>query len=154
VPTPGTPLFRTEPEQDLYAARYAVDGFIRPHGLPHLWASAAMDAAQPEWLRLDFAQAETLTRVELVFNSDLNRLRTDFNAIPPELVRDYDVMALTGDTEQRIVSCRGNTQRFRRHDVRPVKADGLRVQIYATWGSPHAEVFDCRVYGERREGPR
>jgi hypothetical protein len=131
-----------------FGPEQAVDGHIRPHGLPRCWASAGIDVGQPEWLELTFANPGPVARVEVVFNSDLNIRRHNFGgSMCPSLVRDYDVV-VGNDTVCRV---RDNARRFRRHDFDPVLAKSLRLVVYRTWGSPRAEVFDLRAYGPTRD---
>ncbi|MCF7837584.1 MAG: FAD-dependent oxidoreductase [Candidatus Marinimicrobia bacterium] len=143
---PFTPCFRTEPEQRLYRAENVINGYARPHGLPHLWASGPMDPAEPTWLELSFAEPKTVRRVELVFNTDLNTKRIDLSGMYPGLVRDYDVLAIEGSAAVAVVRERGNIMRFRRHTFEPVRATAVRLQVHGTWGGSCAEVFDARVY--------
>ncbi|OGV73965.1 MAG: hypothetical protein A3K19_22880 [Lentisphaerae bacterium RIFOXYB12_FULL_65_16] len=142
-----TPCFRVAPEQRLFRAENVIDGHIRPHGLPHCWASAPLDAAEPAWLDLAFPAPRELRSVELVFNADLNTKRHDVSGMYPELVKDYDVLADVGGKTVCLVKERGNILRFRRHAFAAVSARSLRLVVYATWGRPHAEVFDVRAYG-------
>jgi hypothetical protein len=145
---PHTPSFRLSPEQPVYGPEQAINGYIRPHGLPNCWASSGIDVGDPEWLELGFARPAEVASVELVFNSDLNVRRHDFKgSMYPELVRDYDVVALTEAGEETVVRVRENCQRFRRHSFAPLRAKGMRLVVYQTWGAPRAEVFDLRVYG-------
>ena len=144
--TPSTPCFRTVPALELFAPANAIDGHIRPYGLSHCWCSQALDPAVPAWLELTFAGEQTVGRIEVVFNTDLNRLRHDVSGMYPELVKDYDLVAVTPDGPQCVVRERGNTRRLRTHAYEPVRAVALRLVIHGTWGSPYAEVFDLRVY--------
>ena len=144
---PYLPCFRMTPEQRPYRPENAVDGYIRPFGLPHLWASESLDPAEPAWLELDLARPCEVRSVELVFNSALDRKRHAIAGMHPELVKDYDVLAEVEGTTVCLVRERGNFLRFRRHAFSPVKANRLRLVVHATWGSPHAEVFDFRAYG-------
>lgn len=145
---PHTPSFRLDPAPALFGPEQAINGYIRPHGLPNCWASAGIDVGQPEWLDLAFAEADTIASAEVVFNSDLNVRRHNFaGSMYPSLVRDYDLVAQTADGPVVLERVRENSQRFRRHRFAPVLASGLRLVVYRTWGSPRAEVFDLRVYG-------
>jgi len=144
---PYIPCFRMTPEQRPYRAEYATDGHIRPFGLPHLWASAPLDPAEPAWIELELARPGEVASVELVFNSALNRGRHAITGMHPELVKDYNVMAEVDGRSICLVRERGNFLRFRRHTFETVTASRLRLVVHATWGSPHAEVFDFRAYG-------
>ncbi len=142
-----TPCFRVGPEQDLFRASSVNDGHIRPYGLPHLWASAAMADGNPEWIEYDLGTERRIARVELVFNTDLNEDHMGKIRPAPQLVREYAVEVKTGSVWRIIAADAENFLRFRRHDVEPVEATAVRLAIHRTWGSPYAEVFDFRVYG-------
>lgn len=141
-----TPVFRTDPVQNIFQPGNVTDGHIRPHGLPHLWASGSLDAGRDAWLQLDFGAATEAGAVELVFNSDLNPRRHSVTGMIPEVVRDYDVVALTPAGEVTAARVRDNIMRFRRHSFPAVTVTGMRLRIFRTWGCPRAEVFDFRVY--------
>lgn len=148
---PHTPAFRLAPVPAVFGPEQAVDGHIRPYGLPRCWASAGLDLGQPEWIELAFAKPGPVARVELVFNSDLNIRRHNFGgSMCASLVRDYDLVV--GD--QTVCRVRDNAQRFRRHDFAPVLAENLRLVVYRTWGAPRAEVFDLRVYGPAKNATK
>ncbi|MBT3381676.1 MAG: FAD-dependent oxidoreductase [Lentisphaerae bacterium] len=141
-----TPSFRVTPEQHVFRPAAAVDGHIRPHGLPHCWASAAMDPGQETWLELELAEPAEVGAVELVFNSDLNPRRHAVTGMVPTVIRDYDVVAVTPNGEVTVAQGRENIMRFRRHAFAPVQASALRIRVFSTWGSPRAEILDFRVY--------
>ncbi len=143
---PYVPCFRMTPEQRPYRPENATDGYIRPYGLPHLWASAALDPAEPAWLELELAQPSEVASVELIFNSSLNTRRHAITGMHQELIKDYDVLAEVEGKAVCLIRERGNFLRFRRHTFDAVRADRLRLVVHATWGSPHAEVFDFRAY--------
>jgi hypothetical protein len=143
---PYVPCFRMTPEQRPCRAESATDGYIRPYGLPHLWASAALDPAEPAWLELELARPSEVRSVELVFNSAPDRGRHAITGMHPELVKDYDVLAEVAGRTVCLVRERGNFLRLRGHAFDAVVASRLRLVVHATWGSPHAEVFDFRAY--------
>lgn len=143
---PFIPVFRTVPDLRLGAPENAIDGFVRPHGLPHCWTSPPVDAASPAWLRLELPEPATINRLELVFNSGLNIRRHDQPGIYPRLVKDYDIIAETAAAEHTLIRIRGNVQRFRRHDIAPREVKAIRLLIAQTWGAPCADLFDLRIY--------
>ena len=141
-----TPCFKTDPVQPLYAPENVSNGHLRPFGAPHLWMSDTMLPGQETWIRLDFKKRQTLGRIELVFNSDLNTNRHSLGQLPPELVKDYELRIMQDQREISLCVVRGNLQRFRTHGFKPVAADGVKLVVHGTWGGPVAELFDFRAY--------
>lgn len=144
--TPLTPVFRVEPGLKLWEAANAIDGHIRPHGLPHCWTSGRIDVGNPVWIRLRPLKPVVLKRAELVFNSSLNIRRHDQKGIYPRLAKDYDIIAETTNGDQVLARVRENIQRFRRHCFTPVKAQAIRLVIYQSWGASEIDLFDFRLY--------
>ncbi len=144
---PVIPCFRLGPAQDLYGAQRVNDGHIRPYGLPHLWSSGQMSADRPEWIEYDFGREVEVGAVELAFNSELNEDHMGKTRMYGELAKSYAVSAVAADgAEQVLASETENFRRFRRHEFPAVKTRRLRLTVKATWGLPHAEVYDFRVY--------
>jgi hypothetical protein len=143
---------RLEPPTQAYAASKAVGGYQRPYGGPQLWVSQPTDFAEPEWLRLDWDDAQSIASVDLVFDDDvdveLNTLhhhRTP-DVIFPELARDYAIDVLDGDDWREAMFVRDNRRRHRRHDLEAAGVRALRVRILASNGAPQARVISLRVY--------
>jgi len=144
--TPFTPVFRADPVLSLGAPANIIDGYIRPHGLPHCWTSGPIDSGHPAWIRLRPPAPSEVARVELVFNSGLNVRRHDQKEIYPRLVRDYDSVGETVRGEQTVVQERGNIHRFRRHVFPAAAVRSLRLLIHRTWGADSTDVFDMRLH--------
>lgn len=147
------PCFRVKNPRGFYSPQNVNNGFMRVYGALNLWRSAAFDGHGAEWLRLDFDKKHTVSRIELVLNSDLNhkRLQPTIDAVSPELLKDFALYAVTEDGERLLHCQKENFQRFLPVDFPAVEATGVLLKAYGTWGYPHAEVFDLRVYGPAPE---
>jgi hypothetical protein len=146
---PFLPCFQIDPPQALFRADHVNDGHIRPHGLPHLWVSKKIENREPAWIRLDFASTEKISRVELVFNSDLDDhgLKPDLRTVSDGLARTYELRCSSpGQPERRLLFVEENHQRFAIHVFEPVEASAVTLLVHESWGSRRAEVFDFRVY--------
>jgi len=142
-----TPCFKIAPEQRVFRPEALQDGYIRPHGLPHLWSSDEIAPGRPAWVELTFRHEARIAAVEIVFHTDLNTQRHDITGMHP-VVRDYELLALTAEGERPLVREEGNILRFRRHTFQPLLARGVRLIVYSAWNTRYAEVFDLRVYPE------
>ena len=110
----------------------------------------------PQWIELQWPEAQRIREVHLVFDTGLNRrlalsLDTRFNAHvvrgpQPETVSDYELQVLDGDNAKTVASVRGNYQRRRIHAFEPVSAKRLRLAVNATQGDASARVYEIRVY--------
>ncbi|NGN62533.1 FAD-dependent oxidoreductase [Streptomyces sp. A7024] len=146
--------FRLAPNTRAYAPERAVGGYARPYGGPQLWASAEL-GDEPQWLQLHWPKPVTPTRVELIFDDDvqedlinLHHHRTPYDH-PPALVRDFRIEAADDQGDWQALAWRTNNRRRRRIVNLPpdVRTDRLRLIIDSTHGSPRAHVFSLRVYG-------
>ncbi|MHA7984419.1 FAD-dependent oxidoreductase [Rathayibacter sp. CAU 1779] len=143
---------RLSPPTEAFAPEKAVGGYQRPYGGPQLWVSQPADFSEPEWLRLDWDEAQRIETIDLVFDDDvdveLNTLhhhRTP-DRIFPELARDYAIDVLDGGNWREVVTVRDNRRRHRRHGIGPVSTRALRVRILATNGAHQARVVSLRCY--------
>lgn len=143
-----TPCFRIYPEQSLYSAANINDGYIRPYGLPHIWASDEKHPFCPEWIRFDFNEEKKISRIELVFNSELNhkRLMPTINRVNPQMIKAYEIIAVTTEGEVTIVCRQNNYKRFVVHEFDAVNAKAVKLVVHETWGSKYVEVYDMRIY--------
>ena len=142
------PCFKLKNSQGFYCAANVKNGFNRIFNELNLWRSEEFCGHKPETLRLDFAGIQTIKRVELVFNSDLNhkRLQPSVDAVNAELIKEYELYAITEDGEKLIYADNDNFKRFITLDFEPIHATGIVLKVYKTWGLPNAEVFDIRIY--------
>lgn len=145
--------FRVLSETDAYAPRQAIDGYSRPYGGPRMWVSEEMREGAEEWIALAWDDAVRPAEIHLVFNDDVNEdlinlhhHRTPF-AVIPELVKDYRIEAKTAGGEwTTVLRAENNRKRKNVHRVSGVDANGLRVVVESTNGSPRAEIVEIRVY--------
>ncbi len=107
-----------------------------------------MNFSKFEWIKLFFDVEKKISKAEIVFNSDLNprRIVSDINSVNPEMVKSYELTAITSEGEVIIAEQSENYMRFVCHTFSEVKAKGVILKIHETWGSPYAEVFDLRIY--------
>ena len=75
-----------------------------------------------------------------------NRQKQQRPGVPPELVRDYDIVMKKGNEVINTISIRGNYQRHRVHRFRAVECDSVELNISATNGAENAVVFEVRAY--------
>jgi len=125
------------------------------HGNENEWASAP-GASLPQSLELAWDQPQTVSRVQVIFDTGFARPLTlthsdGFNkriirGPQPECVRDYRVQAKVGAEWVEVAQVQGNYQRRRVHEFEPVAADALRVVCEATNGDEQARVFEVRAY--------
>jgi hypothetical protein len=74
---------------------------------------------------------------------------TVIRAPQPETVRDYELLYSAPGSKEWVSlgQFKGNHQRLRRHDFKPISAAALRLKITATNGSKVAAVYEVRCYG-------
>ncbi|WP_205855994.1 discoidin domain-containing protein, partial [Phytoactinopolyspora endophytica] len=138
-----------------YDPEKALDGYTRPYGGPHLWASGPVLPEAEQWLQLSWEHGARIGEVRLTFNDDVNEdlinlhhHRTEFNAVP-NLVRDYRIEAWTDGAWTVLERVHGNRRRHRVHRFdEPVHASEIRVVAEMAWGVPRAEIVEIRAYAE------
>ena len=141
----GAHAFRLDPPSRPHTADQAVNGANRPGDWPNLWVS---DPALPlpQSLSVAFGREVPLGEVLLAFDTDLDhRVPPRFS---PRVVRDYRLWARLGGKEELVAEVAGNHHRRRRHDGGGRRADGLRLEVAATHGSPSARVYEIRAYAQ------
>ncbi|WP_235019952.1 FAD-dependent oxidoreductase [Ruania rhizosphaerae] len=155
-----TPVIRTTDPTDAFHESHVTDGYQRPYGAPRMWSSAP-DSEQPQWVQLDWDEAQEIAEIVLIFNDDvdeyLNNLhyrRSPFRVMP-ELVRDYRVQVRTAQGWHEAAQVRENRRRRRVHSLeeRGHPIDGVRVEIEATNGSPTAQIYAIRAQRTPSAGP-
>jgi len=122
----------------------------------HQWA-APLTEAEPAWIELKWDRPRRIGQVQITFDTGFKRQLTLsaqesqqvnlLRAPQPETVRDYDVLALLPNGEQRVLArVKGNFQRLRRHQFDAVEAQSVRVTVHATNGDRLARIFEIRCY--------
>ena len=141
-----------------YDAENVVTGVSREiDGATNAWRSAGTAAG--EWLQLDLAAPASVKTVQLVFDSNFNiekkialasrRQKQQVIGVPPELVRDFDIVLLQGGKEIARREVRGNWQRLCRVQLdKAACCDAVRLEILATNGCEKACIFEVRLYPE------
>lgn len=133
--------FETVPPLALYPAGNAVNGLSRvTDGSPNMWIS---EPGMPQWLELDFGGARTVSRVELIFDTNLDR--PCYCGTPRECVRDYEIQAWTDGHWRTLEKVAGNHQRRKLHRFAPVVTQKLRLLVTAVNGDPSARVYEFRA---------
>jgi len=134
--------FETVPPLRIYPATNAVNGLARPGAdAPNLWISAP---GMPQWLELDFGSRRSIGKVELIFDTNLDKPR--YCGVPAECVRDYELQYLRNGRWETLTKITGNHQRRCLHSFAPVETEKLRLVVTATNGDPCARVYEFRVF--------
>lgn len=145
----NTISFAIEEKLNYYSPENIIDGFNRPWGLPHVWASKPL-GTESEYLKLDFKQQQEINEIRIYFNSDLKQrfinLKPVKERIIPQIVKDYDIKYLENGEFKNLINIQENYQRFRIHIFKAVKTSALKFLFHNTNGSSNIEVFQIRVY--------
>ena len=125
-------------------------------GRSNVWQSAPLSEGLPS-VMLTLPQAHAVAQVQLTLDTNLSRpLKITMSpkrqaeqlpGVPPELLRDYDVVLLRDGQEVARRAVRENCQRLNRIDFDNVVCDAVRIEIQATNGLPAARIYEVRVYG-------
>lgn len=137
---------RVEPEQRPYGAGNVVRGSNRPDRWTNLWIS---DAARglPAWLELRLPRARRMNRIEIFFDTDVNRHSRRALFVYPDCVKRYEVSVWAGGW-RRVA---GETENYLRRRVLAfdeVETDRVRIDVQETNGARSARVYEVRLYGE------
>lgn len=142
-------VFRVS-KTDAYNPQKLQNGYVRPFSGPNMWVSEFTGAS--ETLRYDWEEPLTCHQIRLTLNDDLNEdlinlhhHRTPF-AIMPELVRDFEVLALQDGKWQTISQIKNNRRRHIIIDVPSITTMALKFRFDATNGSHQLSLFEIRVY--------
>lgn len=135
------------PESRPFGGQNVVGGGNRPDRWTNLWQSAP-GAALPQSLEIAWDAPRRFNRVELTFDTNMNRrVRLPYFRYP-ECVKDYRLEARVGGSWTTLHEEKDNFHRRRAHDIAPINADRLRLTVLATNGVPEARIYDLRVYLE------
>ena len=110
----------------------------------------------PQQIELRLPAAERIAEIHLVFDTGLHRQLTlshsdatnskQIRGPQPETAKDYDLELLHGESSHQLAAVEGNYQRKRVHRFTAKSADGIRLRVQATNGSPGVSVFEIRAY--------
>lgn len=136
-----------QPEVRPFAAQNVIQGSNRPDRWTNLWQSAP-GVPLPQSLELAWDNPQRFNRVEVMFDTNMNRrIRLPLFRYP-ECVKEYRIEAWVSGAWIPLHEERDNYQRRRIHSVAMVSADQIRLTILATNGVPEARVYEVRVYWE------
>lgn len=141
----------------LYGPATLTSGYNRPYSAPNVWISDHLPAV----VELTWAQTQDIGQITLTFDPDLSKeipsSRADKWAdshhftprigMPPELVRAFTLELKGEDGQWHAIHTEKENWR-RRYPIvleRPMSATALRLTVTATYGSPHARVFEIVV---------
>jgi hypothetical protein len=102
-----------------------------------------MESGAPQTIALDWPAPVEFSRVELVFDTQLN---AEPKGIAQCLTRHYELLAYKDQQPVTIASETNNHRRLMTHVFGPVRTKRLELNIHATHGSPYAGVYAIRIY--------
>lgn len=138
-------------------AENVINGLSRnTAGEINCWESDGI-SANGEVLSVQFEKAVPIGQVRLTFDSNLNkaikitlsakRMATQRVGVPPELVRDYEVILFCNGVEVAKRRISGNYQRLNVVAFnRALLCDCITVRVLSTNGYPNAKIFELRAY--------
>ena len=119
------------------------------------WTSDGI-AAGGERLRMSFGEEKKVSELRVTFDSNFaypiritmsqNRQDQQRIGIPPELVKDYDIVLKRGGECVGRYEIRGNHQRLSVTAIEPTAADEVEFIFLATNGAKDVTVFEVRAY--------
>jgi len=119
------------------------------------WMSDGL-AAGGETLKVKFDGEKTVSQLRLTFDSNFaypirvtmaaNRQAQQRIGIPPELVKDFDIIPMKNGRELEKIEVRDNHQRLCVTDFAAVTCDEIKVVFLATNGAPDVTVYEVRAY--------
>lgn len=138
-----------------YDASALTDGYTRPYGGMHLWASPL------EGCVVTLSASEPIEAGQCVLYMD-NALYRSYNNlrplrdtlwreyIHPTLLRDFTVYAQGPDGEKAL-SVRENIQRCVRLDLGGMRLTQLRIVPERTWGAPFVSIHEIALFAPDKE---
>jgi hypothetical protein len=134
---------RVGPEQRPYGA----GNVVRGTGRPDRWTNLYVSDSLPAWVELRLPERRRIDRVQLVFDTDVNRHSRKELFVYPDCVKRYEVQVWAGGAWRRVAGEEDNHLRRRVLRFAPVETDRVRVEILETNGAKAARVYEVRVYG-------
>lgn len=113
----------------------------------YAWVSDPKEAL-PQWICLDLKEPAEINSVSVVFDTDLTNPGTCWGIkIPnvPLCVKDYEIEAYADGEWKKVAKEEGNFMRKRIHTFETLRAEKIRVNVLATWGTPSARILEIRA---------
>lgn len=121
----------------------------------HRWMSQEL----PGWIEFEWAEAQTIRRIELIFDSGLHRklTLTQSDAIAskiiwdggqPEMVKSFSIEQRDRENQwQPVLRVSPCWQRRWWHDfAEPIRTHALRLTVEETWGCDHVRIVAVRFF--------
>ncbi len=144
-------------EAETSKASHITTGYVRD--VPGEWANrwGGPMASDGAWIQLSWKEAQTLSEIQLTFDSGFhreltlseqtNRKKKMVAGPQPETVKDYSIeYRLADNSFAPITEVQGNYLRLRRHRFDSVETDAIRIRVAATNGSKEARIYEVRCY--------
>ena len=121
------------------------------------WIDNAWTAPVGSSVTLELDEPRTVSRVRIVFDSNLNRYFREMRMlasylksqdpvpVAPQLVKRFTVECRTSDGWRVVVDEQTNRQRLYRTAFGPVRTDAIRLTTRESWGAPDVKVFGFDV---------
>lgn len=149
------PAVRIAPVAAWYPTEALTDGYTRPYGGMHLWASPLEGA----WIALESDVPVPAEELVLYLDNALylphNNLRPERDPmwnrqIHPPLMRDFTVR-LDGPDGAREVCVRENAQRCVRLPLGGAPVSRVRIEPHANWGASYVAVYEIALFSSADE---
>ncbi len=121
------------------------------------WVENAWSAPVGSSVTLELDGKRTVSRLRVVFDSDLNRYYRDMRMrasyfladqpvpVAPQLVRGFRVECRTADGWKVVAEESENRQRLYRASIEPLETDAVRLTTRQSWGASEVKVFAFEV---------
>ena len=121
------------------------------------WVENAWSAPVGSTVTLELDGKRTVSRLRVVFDSDLNRYYRDMRMrasyfvadqpvpVAPRLVRGFRVECRTADGWKVVAEETENRQRLYRASIEPLETDAVRLTTRQSWGASEVKVFAFEV---------
>ncbi len=146
-PQKGSYTLKTFPQMFPYQGENLLSGQTRPERWTNIWISDP-DAGFPAWAQFDFPYQVTISRLQMVFDTNLTLAHV---AVPglftaKECVKDYTIYYRKDGIWVKLLTETNNYLRLRRHTFDAVRTDGIKLEILAANGDRTARVYEVRAY--------
>jgi hypothetical protein len=122
----------------------------------HRWMSDP-SAGFPAIIELNWETAKFIRQIQIIFDTGSHRVLTfsladeytrkmHWGKPQPETVKDYRIETILKGQPVETISETNNYQRLRRHELKGVPVDRVKITVLATNGIDHARIFEIRAY--------